>query len=589
MSSSSRFISYLLPMVLLIGLGLVFYPVPPALMDLLVTANLTLAVLVLVTSFMVDRPLSFNVFPALLVVTTMARLSLNIASTRMILTDAATAGTEAAGRVIAAFGQHVAGDQLIVGLALFAILVLVQLLVITHGTARISEVAARFTLDGLPGRQMTIDADLNSGAIDNQEARRQRQELTRQADFFGAMDGASKFLRGDAMASLVIIGVNLGGGLFRGVVEGGMSLSRAIDVYSKLTIGDGLASQVPALLISIAASILIARCSERSDFSVDVVQQMFANRGTLVVAAGFLLLVGLGGLPFLPLACVAAALLWAARWNSPAEAESTTRKDASVRPSPTSRRPEALVEFDPIELELGLQLLPLARPGTTPDLLSRLTAMRQRIAGELGLIVPRIRVRDNLQLAPHEFCLKIMGNEICREQLHPQQVLAVAPTPVTTPLRGRPARGLVSRFPQWWIDAGTVNQARAEGYRILPPLEALVAAMGRALERHADELLTRDAVQSLLDTARQTVPVVVDALVSSSVSLARVQKVLQALVRDRIPLKQLPRILEALCDFSRGMHRRVQADRSGPHAYRGLHIGGVSRSRSAAADCAILQ
>ncbi len=541
----------LVPLALVGGLFIVFLPLTPGLTDVLVALNLGFAVLVLVTCVAVRRPLEFNIFPALLLVTTLARLSLNIATTRMILTTGAVEGADAAGRIIQAFGEHIAGDSLVVGGIMFGILVIVQLIVVTQGAGRISEVAARFALDGLPGRQMTIDADLAAGLIDKHEARRQRQELVREAHFFGAMDGASKFLRGDAVAGVAITAINIVGGLYRGVVEAGLSWGEASAIYTKLTIGDGLASQLPGFLISIGAGLLIARCSESGSFSLDFLQQSVTRPEAIWIVSAFLGLLAVAGLPVWPLLLAGTAFLVLSRWvRSVPESEASAGPAGSPAPQPpnTSRTPDRGIVYDPLELDLGLHLLPLTRPQGGPDLLARIGGLRDRLLADVGLVLPRIRVRDNLRLDKDEFCLRMYGKEVVRGRLVMTRVLAVASTSLVPPVSGVPARGLVSHLPAWWIDAAQQGPAMAQGYRILPPADALLEALHGSLTRHADELLTRDAVSALLEAARRTVPTVVDELVPGILRLATLQQVLRQLVRERVSIRQLPRILEALCD-----------------------------------------
>ena len=505
---AARLQELILPVGIVASVLVILVPVPARAMDLLLAANITIAVLMLLTTINVRTPLEFSVFPSLLLATTLFRLVLNVATTRLILTRAVVDGDGAAGEVVRTFGEFVTGgvsgtDKIVVGLIIFSIIVLVQFVVITKGATRISEVAARFTLDGMPGRQMAIDADLNAGMIDDREAQRRRQDVVQQADFFGAMDGASKFVRGDAIAGIVIILINITGGLFIGIVENGMSIGRAVEVFTKLTIGDGLVTQVPAFLISLAAALLVTRSSQASNLPRLFVSQLFSRPEALAVAGGFLCLLILTSLPRIPLVLIGAACFGMAVTLTRRENRAHAAKEqaAARRPQP---RVEDYLTVDPMEVELGVGLLRLADAKRGGDLLERIGRVRQSIAAEIGIILPKVRIRDNMRLEHHQYRIKIAD---------------------TTAAEGT-------------IAAGAVGDAAAE----------IASHLTKTVRENAAELLTRDAAKHLIDELRQTLPVVVDELIPGVMRLSEVQQVLQALLREEVPVRQLGPILEALGD-----------------------------------------
>ena len=406
----ARLQDLILPVGIITSVLVIMIPLPAALMDVLLSANITVAVLVLLTTVFVRTPLEFNIFPSLLLATTLFRLVLNVATTRLILTHAGADGLWAAGGVVKAFGEFVAGDKIVVGLIIFAIIVVIQFVVITKGATRVSEVAARFALDGMPGRQMAIDADLNAGTIDEREAQRRRLEITKQADFFGAMDGASKFVRGDAIAGIIITLINIVGGLFIGMIESGMSFTQAADIFTKLTIGDGLVTQVPAFLISLAAGLLVTRSSQDSDLPADFIKQLFSRPQALAVAGGFLGVLMFTHLPHLPLlaiggACVGLALTITRRENRAAAViKAKKQTEAAKRPE---ERVEDFLAVDPMEVEIGVGLIRLADPKRGGDLLERIQRVRQNVAADIGVILPKVRIRDNMRLEQNQYRIKI--------------------------------------------------------------------------------------------------------------------------------------------------------------------------------------
>jgi len=574
----------------IIGAIFVFVvPIPPALLDVLLSANLTVAVVVLLTTLAIHSPQEFSAFPTILLTTTLSRLVLNVATARLVLTRGGVDGLDAAGGVIRAFGSFVAGDQVIVGMILFSILVVIQFVVITQGATRISEVAARFTLDGLPGRQMAIDADLHAGLIDQREAHSRRDQVYRQADFFGAMDGASRFVRGDAIAGVVILLVNIGGGLLLGMVNHGMSLGEAVSVFTKLTIGDGLASQVPAFLTSLAAGLIVTRSSSSTDLSRDVVGQLFSNPGVLGSAAIFLGLMALTPLPKAPLLTLAGALgvgafvlgsrrdgqgsasaagtIRAAGASSthslPRRGEaSATNPGAQAKESSSaaqlgagppadpadssSERMEDLLHVDPLELEFGFRLIGLADPTRGGDLLGRLKTVRQRVARDLGLIVPQVRIHDEIGLPPHEYRVKIRGTIVGHGLAYAGRLLAVPPAGLVTRPDGRDGVDPLTGQPAVWIHADGREVAELAGCRVYESSAVIANHFGEIVANHADELLTREQVEQLLDRVRSTAPTLAGEVVPGLLRAGELQRVLQNLLRERISIRDLEAILETL-------------------------------------------
>jgi len=541
--------------VLIIGCLLVLLvPLSPAVMDLLLAGNLAISVVILLTTVYAKTPLEFSVFPTVLLATTLSRLVLNVATTRMILTGADQQGIEAAGAVIRSFGQFVAGDRLFVGVVMFGIIFVIQMLVITKGATRISEVAARFALDGMPGRQLAIDADLNAGAIDRHESRRRRDELTRQADFYGAMDGASKFLRGDAVAGLIITLINIVGGLLIGTLQGGMSLGRAAEVYTKLTIGDGLVSQVPALLISLAAGLLITRTSQSSSLPQVFVQQIFASPRGLAIAGIFLAVLVFTQLPTVPLLLLGGGCLGiAVAMRQPAAATAASPGAAKPRPPKAAEsRVEDCLAIDPVELEVGASLVRYATSQQGGDLLARVTAVRRFIAEDLGIVLPKVRIRDNLRLADANYLIKVSGNVVAQGAVDFERVVAESPgvpmKPLDEPVFDHPA------FPgtAYLIAFEQAAKVKQLGYRLLTPSDVIAKHLTRVAADLASELLTRDATRQLIDELRKSSPTVVDELMPAVMKLSEVQQVLQQLLREGIPIRQLSQILEAMGDAANG-------------------------------------
>jgi len=543
----------ILPLGLIASVLVILIPLPPPLMDLLLSANITVAVIMLLTTIYVRTPLEFNIFPSLLLATTLFRLVLNVATTRLVLTRGGAAGLSAAGEVVRTFGEFVAGNNIVVGLIIFVIIVVIQFVVITKGATRISEVAARFALDGMPGRQMAIDADLNAGIIDEREAQRRRLEITRQADFFGAMDGASKFVRGDAVAGIVITLINVIGGLFIGVIQDGMAVREAAAVFTKLTIGDGLVSQVPAFLISLAAGLLVTRSSSESDLPVEFVKQLFSRPQALAVAGGFLGVLVFTNLPRIPLmllgmGCVGLALTLNRRTVQAKVSEEAQKKAEAAKPP--AERVEDYLLVDPMEVEIGVGLIRLADPNRGGDLLERIHRIRQNVAAEIGIVLPKVRVRDNFRLAQQDYRIKIADQPVASGSLEAGMLLAMDSGMTTGQIPGLPTRDPAFGTPALWIQPALREQAEMHGYTVVEPVAVLATHLTEVIRKHADEILTRDATKHLVEELKKTSPAVVEELIPNTMKLAEVQQILQMLLREQVPIRQLGAILETLGDYA---------------------------------------
>ena len=544
-----------LPLAIISSVLVILVPLPTWLLDILLAGNITISVIVLLTTIYVRSPLEFNVFPSLLLATTLARLVLNVATPRLILSQSTPDSMAAAGGVIQAFGEFVAGDRIVVGIILFVIIVAIQFLVITKGATRISEVAARFALDGMPGRQMAIDADLNAGSIDEQEAKRRREEVTSQADFYGAMDGASKFVRGDAIAGIIITIINILGGFAIGLSTG-MEVTEAMEVFTRLTIGDGLVSQVPAFLISLAAGLLVTRSTQRSDMPKEFLKQLFSRPQALTIAAAFLGILIFTNLPTLPLlslalGCVGLAVVVDRHSKSEKRQVAETERKAAEAGTPRKEeRIEDYLTIDPMELELGVELVRLADPNRGGDLLPRITAVRQSVAAEIGIVLPKIRIRDNLRLGDNDYRLKIMNNAVGEGMVLPDHWLAMDPGNVTQRVPGIETKDPAFEQPAVWVEQGMRDLASAFGYTLVEPAAVLTTHLQEIVRRHADDILTRDATRLLLDELKKTSPAVVDELIPSQMKLGEVQGILQMLLREEVSIRQLGLILETLGDHA---------------------------------------
>jgi flagellar biosynthesis protein FlhA len=529
----------------------ILIPLPTAAMDLLLLVNILLTTVILMTVMYLRGPLEFSSFPSLLLAMTLFRLVLNNATTRLILSNGAQ-GTGAAGRVIEAFGLFVAANSLAVGVIIFLIITIIQFVVITKGATRIAEVAARFTLDGMPGKQMAIDADLNAGMIDEAEARRRRTEISREADFYGAMDGASKFVRGDAIAGIIITFVNIVGGLYVGMVEGGLTLMQSLEIYTKLTIGDGLASQIPAFIVSVAAGMLVTRSTGQTNLGEEVLGQLLAKPIALVVVAGFLAVLMFTPLPTIPLLTLAAGtggLAWVLR-RSQASAALKKIADERSRERAKPEKIETQLTVDPLELQVGLGLVRLIDRTRGGDMLDRIAALRKQIALDLGLVVPPIRIRDNATYQPNQYVVLLRGQEIARDELHPDQLLAIDSGVAAQPLHGLEVREPAFGLRAWWLPPGERENAERLQYTVVEPTGVLATHLTEIIKRHAADLLTRADTQKLLDHLKQRNAGLVDEVIPNLLKTGEVQKVLQNLLRERVPIRDLETILETLGDYA---------------------------------------
>jgi len=514
-------------------------------------ANITVSVVILLTTIYVSKPLEFNVFPSLLLGTALARLVLNVASTRLILTRAGIDGMGAAGGVIESFGLFVAGGQLVVGLILFTILVVIQFVVITKGATRISEVAARFALDGMPGKQMAIDADLNAGLITQEQAKVRRAEVSAQADFYGAMDGAGKFVRGDAIAGIIITLTNIVGGLIIGMVMHGLSFQQAIEIYTTLSIGDGLVSQVPAFLISLASGLLVTRSSSQSNLSQDVVGQTFKHADALFIAAAFVAVLAFTGLPMFPMmslgmGCVVIGLVLKSKTKKAAVEQTrqeTAREQSEQRPQ---AKPEDNLLVDPLELELGYGLIRLADPASGGDLLDRITRVRLKVAQDLGIILPKVRLRDNVRLDQRSYQIKLRDIPIAWGEIYPEGRLAIDTGLVTGALPGISTTEPAFGRPAKWIETSMVERAEMLGYSVVEPSSVVITHLTEVVRDHADELLSRQHLHELLANLKERAPKVIEELIPDLLKHSQVHQILGNLLRERVPIRDLETILETL-------------------------------------------
>ncbi len=529
-------------------------PLPAVLLDVLIAANITMALLVLLTSMVVHRPLDFSSFPALILVATLFRLALNVSASRLVLLDGY------AGKVIDTFGHFVIGGSLVVGIIVFSILVVIQFVVVTNGAGRVAEVGARFTLDAMPGKQMAIDADLNSGLIDDDEARRRRAEVAGEADFYGAMDGASKFVKGDAIAAIVITIINLVGGFTIGVAQKGMSLGEAMHTYSLLTIGDGLVSQIPALLLSVATGLIVTRSTGNSDMGTDLVGELTRHRGPMRIAGfgavGLCLIPGIPKLPFL-LAGGTMLILSTRVLPDQDPAEQSHAAEMAALPSPDSV--EAIVEdirVDPLEIELAADLIDLVDTSAGGDLLDRVKSLRRKVATDLGVVVPPVRTRDNLDLPLHVYVIRLFGVEVARGEAPPGTVLAIGDH--LDGLPGRRTEEPVFGLTAVWVPFELRSQAEMLGATVVDRSSVLTTHLAEVVRSYASRLLGREEVKMLTDSVRRTHPAVIDELTPSQLSLGEIQQVLQALLEESVSIRDLGRIYEAL-----SMRARLSKDLDG--------------------------
>jgi len=526
-------------------------PLPTWLMDVLLAANITAGILILLTSLYVLKPLDFSVFPSLLLLTTLFRLALNVATTRLILLHGQE-GPSAAGHVIEGFGLFVVGGNPVVGLIIFMILVLINFIVITKGSTRIAEVAARFTLDAMPGKQMAIDADLNAGIIDDIAAKNRREEVAREAEFYGSMDGAAKFVRGDAVAGLIITAINLVAGLVIGTMQQGMALADAVNVYSILTVGDGLVSQIPALVISTAAGIVITRAGGGESMSTEISAQFTKHPKVHFIASGSLFLMSLvPGLPFIPFLLLSVGLGVSGWYLYTGESEDVEAEISEVAPVTTAPEEQPLSELlivDPIRLEVGYGLIDLVEGGREGNLLERLQAVRRQITQEIGFVLPPVHIKDNLQLGVGDYRVLIRGAEVARGEIRPRNLLALESQLSGPAVEGVPTQEPAFGLPALWIAADKRQQAELSGYTVVEPPTVIVTHITEILRKHASEMLDRAQTKELVDAISERYPKVIEEIVPAQVSLALLQNVLQRLLAEWVPIRDLLIILETIAD-----------------------------------------
>ncbi len=540
---------------------LLIVPVAPWVLDLLLSVNITIALVILLVCLYTENALSFSVFPTLLLVITLFRLSLNVTGTRSILLHGY------AGQVIEAFGNIVVGGNYVVGLIVFAILIVIQFVVITNGAGRVAEVAARFTLDAMPGKQLAVDADLNAGLITEAEARQRRKDIQRAADFYGAMDGASKFVRGDAIAAVVIVFVNIIGGFVIGVIQDDSSIVATLQHYTLLTIGEGIVTQIPALLISTATGIIVTRAASEGSFGHDLSRQLVQEPRALAIAAGLLILFGLFGLPPLFMFIMGGLLfaLFIRQRNIQRKAAVAAGKSGIAgqpgapgvtgsTAQPAVKPAESVVpllSYDPMELEIGFGLIPLVDVSQGGDLLERITMIRRHAARELGIVVPPIRVRDNLQLKPSTYVVKIYGLEVTRAEVMVSRLLAMNPGTAAGGIDGIPTTEPAFGLPALWVAESARGDAEMAGYTVIDPTSVIATHLTELIKTHAPDLLGRQETSALLDNVKGHYPVVVEELVPNLLTVGEIQRVLQNLLRERIPIRNLLLILENLADGAR--------------------------------------
>ncbi|MCW3009320.1 MAG: flagellar biosynthesis protein FlhA [Solirubrobacterales bacterium] len=525
-------------------------PLPAALLDLMITANISAALAIVVATLYMPRALDFSSFPSLLLLTTLFRLAINVSVTRLILLEGD------AGHVVSAFGEFVVGGNVVVGLVIFLILIVIQFVVLTSGAGRVAEVGARFTLDAMPGKQMAIDADLNAGQITEEEARRRRKEISEEADFYGAMDGASKFVKGDAVAAVMITVVNLVGGIIVGVVQQGMPIGEAVNHFSLLSVGDGLCAQIPALLISVATGIIVTRSASEEDLGTNISNQIFSQPKAPLVAGGvimcFALVPALPKLPFL----VIGGILLAIGIALSRQAKDKVADDLaeSLKPKPqieTADSPHNALQIDPLELVIGFGLVPLVDASSGGGLLQRVSAVRRQLAQQLGTVVPKVRIHDDVTLGSHEYAIRVRGSEVARGRIIAGHQLALDPGDAFGQLEGiqdiEPAFGL----PATWVADGQRAEAEALGYTVVDPESVLVTHLTESVRTHISELLSRQDTKMLLDGLRETNAAVVEEVVPDLLSVGEIQRVLQALLSEGISIRDLGTILEAIGDKAR--------------------------------------
>ena len=520
-------------------------PLPPFAMDILIVMDIMMSVVVMMVAMYIRRPVEFSVFPTTLLLLTLFRLSLNISSTRLILMNGNT-GTSAAGDVIQAFGNFVVGGNYIIGTVIFLVLIAIQYVVINHGAVRISEVTARFTLDALPGKQMSIDSDLSTGLIDENEARRRRKMLAAEAEFYGAMDGASRFTQRDAVASIMITSINIIAGFLIGVLQHGMDLRHALETYTVLTIGDGLVTVIPALMISISGGLIVTRASTDERLGTDVQKQVFGNPQPLLLSSGVLLVLStFPGLPMVPFLVMGSGLGYIA-WNMRKKKAATAKLEAGAKPATAADNLETLLRVEPIAVEMGLGLVKFVAGGQESPLIKRIGGIRRQLASELGFLLGPVRIIDNMTLKAHEYVILLKGVEVARYELPAGCELAIPVGKVETPPEGRQTHDPAFGMTGWWVPADQAERARRNGFTVVDAVSVLGTHLAEVIRRHAYELLSRQDAKKILDRVAAEHPKAVEDLVPKLLPLAVVQRVLQNLLRERVSIRDSVTILEAL-------------------------------------------
>lgn len=574
------------PVLILMVLGMMILPLPPFILDLLFTFNISLSVMILLVAMFTKKPLDFAAFPAVLLFATLLRLSLNVASTRVVLLHGHK-GPDAAGQVIEAFGHFLVGGNFAVGIIVFVILVIINFVVITKGAGRIAEVGARFTLDAMPGKQMAIDADLNAGLIGEDEARRRRMEVSQEAEFYGSMDGASKFVRGDAVAGLLIMIINVIGGLIIGVGQHDLAFSESARVYTLLTIGDGLVAQIPALVISTAAGVVVSRVATEQDVGQQMVSQLFANPNVLFITAGIMAAMGLiPNMPHVAFLLLAAALagggwmmLKRQQAEKLAEAEEPEKVQAAVEAAAAEATWDDVALVDPLGLEVGYRLISLVDHAQNGELLHRIRSLRKKFAQDVGFLPPVVHIRDNLELKPNDYRILLSGVEVGRGSATPGQWLAIDPGGVTMKLPGNVTTDPAFGLPAVWIDVGLREQAQIAGYTVVDAGTVIATHLNHLMHRYGGELLGRQEVQALLDHVGRDVPKLIEDLVPKTVSLTLLQKLLRGLLAEEVPIRDMRTIVETLAEHGPRLSA-LNATGTGPDSNELLALTRVGLGRA---------
>ncbi|MGJ7487860.1 flagellar biosynthesis protein FlhA [Variovorax sp. LT2P21] len=547
------------PILIVLILSMMVLPLPPFLLDLLFTFNIAVSIMVLLVSMYTMKPLDFAAFPAVLLFSTLLRLSLNVASTRVVLMHGHT-GPDAAGKVIEAFGHFLVGGNFAVGVMVFIILVLINFMVITKGAGRIAEVGARFALDAMPGKQMAIDADLNAGLIGEDVARKRRAEVAQEADFYGSMDGASKFVRGDAIAGLLIMIINIIGGLFVGMLQHGLDFQTASTTYTLLAIGDGLVAQIPALVISTAAGVIVSRVATDEDVGSQLTGQLFSNPNVMFLTAGIVGLLGMiPGMPNLAFLLIAGGLVWMGRKGLQRKAAVPTPEQVAAEqaaavqtqnPDTAEATWDDVALVDPLGMEVGYRLIPLVDQSQKGELLGRIKSIRKKIAQDIGFLVPVVHIRDNLEIKPNSYVVSLKGVEIGRGEAFPNQWMAINPGQVSGTLAGTPTQDPAFGLPAVWIDGSLRQQAQILGYTVVDACTVMATHLNHLIQTHAADLLGRQEVQQLLDQISKTEPKLTEDLVPKVLSLSTLHKVLQNLLEEEVSIRDMRTILDVMAEHA---------------------------------------